>query len=604
MHRSFSLLLLVAGLSRPSIAQSSSLFGLLSASTLYTGGPSPIVNLGWAQFQGKNDELTGTSNYLGIRYAVAPRFDHAQLFNGPLEGIQDVTQYGPICPQHMAVASTFAPDLGVLGEAVSYIEALPLVQEALQQSEDCLFINITFSDLRTQACHGGGFEVGSGASLLGDANINGVFYQGANIVKKSVAMGQPIVFASINYRLNHFGFTASAEFAQAGLLNVGLEDQRVAMRWIQQNIRAFGGDPSKVTIMGESAGAWSVASHLVAYGGNNEGLFRAAVAISGGPLKVDPPTRQQPLFDDLVQYVGCGSAPDKISCLRAAPYESIYVHMNNVNHFLLGFRSLASAWTVRPDGYFIPDSPHHLVAEGRIAPIPLLIGDMRDEGTLFCQTNSINITTTELVKDYFKRYWWPSITEDQLDQLLQLYPDDPTQGSPYDTGILYSLPLPQYKRLASIVGDYSFESQRRQLLGMHPAPKWSYLIEAALPLSDISSTFLGRLVAGLGNGLGLHLTSIPLLGSFHAFDIFFYWFGTIPEELSLNTRHLMSVLVSFVNHGDPNYHGSSDIPAWPQWDAYGKAAMRFQEQGVEVVRDDYREAQMGFLNWIADWIRL
>jgi carboxylesterase type B len=69
-------------------------------------------------------------------------------------------------------------------------------------------------------------------------------------------MGKPILFTSINYRLHHFGFTASREFEQAGLLNLGLEDQRVALRWIRQNIEAFGGDPSKVTIMGESAGSW------------------------------------------------------------------------------------------------------------------------------------------------------------------------------------------------------------------------------------------------------------------------------------------------------------------------------------------------------------
>jgi acetylcholinesterase len=137
-----------------------------------------------------------------------------------------------------------------------------------------------------------------------------VFYQGANIVKRSVEDGKPVLFTSINYRLHNFGFTASKEFEQAGLLNLGLEDQRVAMKWIQKNIKAFGGDPTKVTIMGESAGSWSVTAHLVANNGNNEGLFRAAVGISGGPLAVDGPERQQALFDDMVNYVGCSGASD------------------------------------------------------------------------------------------------------------------------------------------------------------------------------------------------------------------------------------------------------------------------------------------------------
>lgn len=116
-------------------------------------------------------------------------------------------------------------------------------------------------------------------------------------------MGQPMVVASINYRLAHFGFTASKEFEDAGLLNLGFEDQRNALHWIQKHISKFGGDPKKVTIMGESAGSISVIQHLLAAGGDTEGLYHAAIAMSGGPIKVEGPSRQQPLFDDLVSCV-------------------------------------------------------------------------------------------------------------------------------------------------------------------------------------------------------------------------------------------------------------------------------------------------------------
>lgn len=354
-----------------------------------------------------------------------------------------------------------------------------------------------------------------------------------------------------------------------------------------------------MTIMGESAGSWSVSTHLVANNGDHEGLFRGAVGISGGPLKVDPPSRQQPMFDDMAQYVGCGDAADKIACLREAPYELLYAHMNTVNNFLLGFRSLASAWTVRPDGQFIADSPDQLVAAGKIANVPIMYGDMRDEGTLFSLTNQLNITTTELVKDYFKTYWWPNMTEAQLDRLMEEYPEDPTQGSPFGTGLLYAIPS-QYKRLAAINGDYSFESQRRQLLAQHTAPKWNYQVEASLPLSDLGSTVLGDLVGG--GGLGL--TDIPVLGSFHAFDVFFNWFGTLPPELSLNSRHMMGVLVSFIHNLDPNQHGQEDLPEWPQWDAEHLATIRFSETEVDIIRDDYRNASIAFLNEMRDSMRL
>jgi acetylcholinesterase len=116
-------------------------------------------------------------------------------------------------------------------------------------------------------------------------------------------MGQPMVVASINYRLAHFGFSASKELEEAGLLNLGFEDQRNALHWIQKHIAKFGGDPKKVTIMGESAGSISVIQHLLASSGDTEGLYHAAIAMSGGPLKLEGPSRQQPLFDSLVSIV-------------------------------------------------------------------------------------------------------------------------------------------------------------------------------------------------------------------------------------------------------------------------------------------------------------
>lgn len=82
------------------------------------------------------------------------------------------------------------------------------------------------------------------------------------IVEQSVRIGKPIIGVSINYRLSLWGFTSSNELADEGLLNIGLKDQRLALRWVQENIKAFGGDPKKVTIFGESAGAASIGFHV------------------------------------------------------------------------------------------------------------------------------------------------------------------------------------------------------------------------------------------------------------------------------------------------------------------------------------------------------
>lgn len=162
---------------------------VLTSAQLFVGGKAPIVETSYAQFEGRQDEITGTNNYLGIPYAHAPRFDHAQLFNDKLEGVQQATEYGDVCPQHLLVPSIVAPDIGEVGEAISFVEALPLAQDIYQQSEDCLSINIQRPQDQNLTglpvllwIHGGGFEVGSSAALGVDGTVSSsmelVFWDG------------------------------------------------------------------------------------------------------------------------------------------------------------------------------------------------------------------------------------------------------------------------------------------------------------------------------------------------------------------------------------------------------------------------------------------
>ena len=133
-------------------------------------------------------------------------------------------------------------------------------------SEDCLTLNIVRprgveedSNLPVAVCiHGGGFYEGGNS----DPRYNLSF-----IVQQSIRMQKPMIGVSINCRPAEWGFLFSQQILSAGVANLGLKDQRLALHWIQENIGAFGGDSRKVTIWGESAGAFSVAMHLVAYGG-------------------------------------------------------------------------------------------------------------------------------------------------------------------------------------------------------------------------------------------------------------------------------------------------------------------------------------------------
>lgn len=86
-----------------------------------------------------------------------------------------------------------------------------------------------------------------------------------------------------------------------------------------------------------------------------------------------------------------------------------------------------------------------------------MIGDMTDEGTLFSIITQLNITTDSQFKEYFQTFWWPKATDAQLERLMELYPANSAAGSPFGTGYANEL-LPQYKRLAALIGDYSFEA--------------------------------------------------------------------------------------------------------------------------------------------------
>jgi len=162
-------------------------------------------------------------------------------------------------------------------------------------------------------------------------------------------MSQPIVAVSLNYRLGVWGFLQTPELlaeGDSGGANAGLLDQRLALRWVRENIASFGGDPERVTVWGESAGAQSIALHLHSYpdldlqsesGSSLDGkkkakkdveqpLFRAAILESGSAIGLPlPPLEHYTCYvDDLVQKVGCEGASDRLSCLRSVPSKKLF----------------------------------------------------------------------------------------------------------------------------------------------------------------------------------------------------------------------------------------------------------------------------------------
>jgi cholinesterase len=148
------------------------------------------------------------------------------------------------------------------------------------------------------------------------------------------------------------------------------------------------GDPKKVTIWGESAGAGSVGAQLIAYGGRDDKLFRAAVIESGGPVQLLPISPNQAAFNLLVTNTGCSKAADKLQCLRALPFATLNTALNTTTPIGL----IGQAWGPILDGDFIQDKPSTQIKTGKFVHVPLIAGTNSDEGTAFGPTGVDNTT--------------------------------------------------------------------------------------------------------------------------------------------------------------------------------------------------------------------
>nr|CAD7460856.1 unnamed protein product [Timema tahoe] len=256
------------------------------------------------------------------------------------------------------------------------------VGSSCRMSEDCLYINVYSPQLpsgnETNSLlavmvwiHGGGFNVGSGSPSL--------YGPGFLLEKK-------ILLVTFNYRLGALGFLGLSHSEVS--LNNGLKDQRAALRWVQQNIERFGGDPARVTLFGESAGGVSVEYQLISP--STSGLFQRAISGSGSVLNpwayVDP-TSAQTRARQLAQLLGCTAEDnnDVYNFLMEASAENITIYQDRVSTVRRSSDGLAFLPTVEDEtgnggDVFLPATPLEILKSGNFNHVPYITGFCSAEG--------------------------------------------------------------------------------------------------------------------------------------------------------------------------------------------------------------------------------
>ncbi|KAI0766812.1 carotenoid ester lipase precursor [Irpex lacteus] len=524
----------------------------VSTNSVDSASNVPRILLDEGTFNGiRNDSI---DRFLGIPYSKPTWGDlryRLPVANDPYTGEHNVTKFGYPCLQQTVVIPL--PD--ALDPQARALLASG-IGDFSEVSDDCLSVNV-YKPSQIQAykklpvviwIHGGGFAVGGSSE-----------YDGSGVVRRSIELGEPVIFVSLNYRLAAYGFLNGAEVEAAGVANLGLQDQRQAFRWVQKYIGAFGGDRHKVTIWGQSAGAMSVGHHMIANGGKTEGLFHAAFMESGSPLPYGDTRKGQEWYNSLVNQSGCANTSESLVCLRETVPAEVIDAIQDHDPTFFNETALHLVWVPRADGNFLRDLPYQAVSQGEIANIPFVSGDTDDEGTVFT-VPLLNVTTDDEVHAYIASNYFPDASAAEIDKLLKFYPQDVSQGSPFDTGNANAVTT-QYKRLAAIQADLNFHSPRRFLLQHRSGRQsaWSYLWK--------------------------RFKSTPDLGSFHGSDL----------SALFGEDDLGDYLINFVNHHNPNGKGNA---TWPQYTPANPTVFTFLEGNKThtLAEDNFRAEGISYLN--------
>lgn len=482
----------------------------------------------------------GQTRFLGVPYVAPPLSAlrwRAPQPAAPRTRPLAATSTGFSCPQNAVSDGPYSGNLGARGE-------------------DCVQLNVWTPELRAGAnrpvmvwIHGGGLVQGSAVERRIDGELQ---YDGARLADDGV------VLVSINYRLGPLGFLAMREFSgehpdhpSAG--NYGLLDQIAALQWVRANIAAFGGDPARVTIFGESAGGLSTCALLASP--LARGLFHRAIMQSGGCRRTLPELDsatigQTSAFaqgDRLIGAAGCAGQADRKGCMRGLGWEALIEAAAPT----VGFGRSGEQFSHVRDAFSLLEGPGLAMQGGRAAEVPLIAGINADELTALLPVVSRPQTVAayeELVRQTF-----PTIGA----QVLQQYP-----ASAY--------PAPWYA-YADLLDDLQFACPTMAITRNHAAagnPTWRYVY---------THVFDG---------------AAAVYGAFHGADIAFV-FGPLATATAAESdlaRQMQRQWTQFAASGDPNGNG---LPNWPRRTAGDDVAIEFDDIARGLIQD-YRKPYCDF----------
>jgi len=460
----------------------------------------------------------GVTKFLGIPYAKPPVGALRWMPPQPVAkwtGVRRAYKFGPTCAQ----VTTLGPFAG-----------------PPNSNEDCLYLNVFTQNTKAKLpvlvwIHGGGYF--DGASNDYDPT-------------KLVTQGK-LVVVTLNYRLNLFGFLAHPALDSEGHPggNYGIMDMQAALKWVQRNIAAFGGDPNNVTLGGQSAGAGASAANVLSPG--SRGLFYRAIFQSGGYTPFVPKAVAQDKGRKFAAAVGCTTG-DISKCLRALPAAKIEA--------LAGSASETGPFITNPlvDGTVIPEQEIDLVRAAKFNKMPIMMGTTHDEGNFnagilqYFKKDRAALSEADY-RGYLKRTYGgnagaggspPAYAKDTIDRVIARYPvakagtqmawdaahSDMLACRGQYTAEALSAQVPVYM--------YLFDDRTAQTY----FPKMPGFQPLAYHTADIAYVFTGY--HGGPNGAAFKLT---------------------PAQAKLSDQ-MVDAWANFARSGNPN--GSGDAP-WPRW---------------------------------------